>query len=178
MGIFNALLTLIEPILLPRGITSIQSGVVGAIFVVTGIAGAVILPIISDKLCIRVPIFISAIAALVPLFIGLTFVSNYLLICIIAGITGFVIMGVAPILFQYGSEVAYPIKEGTSLGVILLMGQISGALFVYLFETIQKASGSILMPMMLIVIVSAIEIPFTLHMKESSFMQKNTNMVQ
>jgi len=27
-------------------------------------------------------------------------------------------MGVASILFQYGSEVAYPIQEGTSLGVM------------------------------------------------------------
>lgn len=172
MGIFNAILTLIEPILLPRGITSVQAGVVGAIFVVTGIMGAVILPIISDKLGRRVPLFIGAISILVPLFLGLTFISNFSLICVIAGFTGFVIMGVAPILFQYGSEVAYPIKEGTSLGVILLMGQISGALFVYIFEAVSGSSGSVVLPMIFIVLISAFEVPFTLRMKESALVNK------
>lgn len=172
MGIFNALLTLIEPILLPRGITSVEAGVVGAIFVVTGIIGAVVLPMISDKLGVRVPLFIGAISILVPLFLGLTFISSFFFICVIAGFTGFVIMGVAPILFQYGSEVAYPIKEGTSLGVILLMGQISGALFVYIFEAVAGSLGSVIWPMIFIVAITALEIPFTLHMKESSLVNK------
>jgi MFS transporter, FLVCR family, MFS-domain-containing protein 7 len=173
IGIFNAILTLIEPILLPRGITSVQAGAVGAIFVVTGIVGAVVLPIISDKLSIRVPLFVGTISILVPLFLGLTFISNFFFICITAGFTGFAIMGVAPILFQYGSEVAYPIKEGTSLGVILLMGQISGALFVYIFEAVSGSSGSVILPMLFIVAITALEIPFTLRMKESALVNKN-----
>jgi FLVCR family MFS transporter 7 len=173
IGIFNAILTLIEPILLPRGITSVQAGAVGAIFVVTGIIGAALLPIISDKLRIRVPLFVGTISILVPLFLGLTFISSFSLICVIAGFTGFAIMGVAPVLFQYGSEVAYPIKEGTSLGVILLMGQISGALFVYIFEAVSGSSGSVVLPMLFIVAITALEIPFTLHMRESSLVNKN-----
>ena len=50
MGIFNALLTLIENILKPRGITMDQAGIVGAVFVISGVVGAVLLPILSDKL--------------------------------------------------------------------------------------------------------------------------------
>lgn len=170
MGIFNTILTLIESILLPRGITSVQAGIVGGVFVVAGIMGAVVLPIISDKLHIRVPLFISAILLLIPLYLGLTFVKSFLFISIIAGTAGFAIMGVAPILFQYGSEVAYPIKEGTSLGLILLMGQISGAVFVYAFEALKGTTGSIVWPMILIVVLTAIEVPFTLCMRESKVM--------
>jgi len=172
MGIFNTILTLIETILTPRGITSIQSGIVGAIFVITGIIGAVVLPIISDKLRVRVPLFIGAISLLVPVYLGFTYVKSFILVSIIAGIAGFSIMGVAPILFQHGSEVAYPISEGTSLGVILLMGQISGALFIYVFEALNNITGSIVLPMLLITAVSALEIPFTFRMKESSLIKK------
>ena len=77
-------------------------------------------------------------------------------------------MGVAPVLFQYGSEVAYPIPEGTSLGMILLMGQVSGALFVYLFEVANKLSGSAIAPMLCVVVLTLLEVPVALQMKEST----------
>lgn len=173
IGIFNTLLTLIETILLPRGISSAQSGIVGAVFVVAGVIGAIVLPIISDKLGIRAPFFVGTIALLVPVYLGFTFVQNFALVTMLAGVAGFSIMGVAPVLFQHGSEVAYPILEGTSLGVILLMGQISGALFVYLFEVLQNASGSIVWPMLLVVALTAVELPVTLHIKESSLVKSS-----
>lgn len=173
VGIFNTILTLIETILVPRGITSVQAGIVGAVFVVAGIAGAVILPIISDKHRIRTPLFVAAISLLTFIYLGFTFAGSFVLVAVIAGIGGFAIMGVAPILFQHGSEVAYPIQEGTSLGMILLMGQVSGVLFIYLFEAIMNATGSILWPMLLIVALTALELPFALKMKESDLIGKS-----
>jgi len=169
MGIFNTLLTLIESILLPRGITTVQAGIAGALFVVCGIVGAVVLPIISDKMHRRTPFFITAIALLVPLYLGLTFISEFALVAAICGIAGFSIMGVAPILFQYGSESAYPVSEGTSLGLILLMGQISGAAFVFLFEMLTSSTHSIVLPMLLLVLATVVEVPFTMKMKESGY---------
>lgn len=167
IGVFNTVLTLIETILAPRGITSVQSGIVGAVFVVAGVIGAVVLPVLSDRLGTRTPFFVGAISLLIPVYLVFTFVSSFILVAIVAGIAGFSIMGVAPILFQHGAEVAYPTQEGTSLGTILLMGQISGVLFVYLFETLKSASGSVVLPMLLIVAVTVVELPLTLRMKES-----------
>jgi FLVCR family MFS transporter 7 len=167
IGIFNTILTLIETILLPRGITSAQAGVIGSVFVLTGIIGAVVLPIISDNLHKRVIFFIGNVTLLIPLYLGFTFVTNFPLLAVLAGLAGFLTMGVAPILFQHGTEIAYPIQEGTSLGVILLMGQISGALFVYLFDVLQNVSKSVTVPMLFIVALTAIELPATLKMKES-----------
>lgn len=172
IGVFNTLLTLIESVLMPRGITSAQAGIIGAAFVLAGVAGAVILPIISDKKTKRIPFLMTAIIALVPLYLGLTFVKAFLPLVIIAGVAGFMIMGVAPILFQHGSEVAYPIKEGTSLGMILLMGQISGVLFVFLFEALSGALGTVTVPMVFIVVITALEIPLVAKMKESSLTKK------
>lgn len=175
MGIFNALLTLIESILKPRGITMEQAGIVGAVFVIAGVIGAVVLPIISDKLRRRTPLFVVGITLMVPLYLGITYISDFPLVTIVSGIAGFTVMGVAPILFQHGAEVAYPIKEGTSFGLILLMGQISGALFVVIFEAISSTTGSINIPMLLLVIATAIEVPFTLKMKESAILKALQN---
>ena len=170
MGIFNTILTLIEAILKPRGISPDQSGIVGAVFVLAGVVGAVVLPIISDMLRRRTPLFIACIALLVPLYLGLTYVNSYPLLVVISGVAGFGIMGVAPILFQHGSEVAYPSKEGTSFGLILLMGQISGTLFIFLFETVSQKTGSIIIPMLAIVLATVIEVPFTFKMRESKIL--------
>lgn len=173
MGIFNTLLTLIESILLPRGITSLEAGIIGAAFVISGVFGAIILPIISDKIKIRIPFFTIAITALVPLYLGLTFIANFEFLVVIAGISGFSIMGVAPILFQHGSEVAYPIQEGTSLGAILLMGQISGVLFVFIFEFLSGSFRSVIPSMLFIVAITVMEIPLTLKMKESPLLKRS-----
>ncbi|MCM3626961.1 MFS transporter [Paenibacillus glycanilyticus] len=169
IGIFNTILTLLETILLPRGFSSEEAGLVGAVFIVAGIIGAVVLPILSDKYRIRAPFFIAAITLLIPAYAGLTFAEQTVPVAIIAGLAGFAIMGVAPILFQHGTEVAYPIQEGTSLGMILLMGQVSGIAFVYFFEVLNEALNSIVWPMLLFVLLTAILLPVTLRIQESSY---------
>lgn len=167
IGIFNTILTLIESILMPRGITSAEAGIIGAAFVVAGVVGAVVLPTISDKVKKRMPFLLAAVTLLVPLYLAFTFVESYIALVVIAAVSGFSIMGVAPILFQHGSEVAYPAQEGTSLGLILLMGQISGTLFVFLFEGLSGAFGSIVIPMILVVVINAAQIPLVRKMEES-----------
>ncbi len=172
IGIFNTLLTLLETILLPRGITSGQAGVIGTVFVLAGIIGAVVLPIISDNLHKRTIFFVGNVSLLVPIYLAFSLVPNYLVLNLLAGAAGFLTMGVAPILFQHGTEVAYPLPEGTSLGVILLMGQISGALFVYLFDVLNGISNRVVVPMLCIVVLTMIEVPVALRMKESKLMGK------
>ena len=188
MGIFNTILTEVEAILMPLGLDSEQAGLVGAAFVVAGIIDAVVLPMLSDKLKTRRPFFITAIAILIPSYLVFTFVDSFPILLAVAVIAGFSIMGVAPILFQYGSEVAYPAPEGTSLGmvllltvvfsivraafatnftVVLMMGQISGILFLSLFGVLNSAMGGPLWPMLMIVALTVISLPVVMRMKES-----------
>ena len=172
IGIFNTILTLIETVLMPRGITSAEAGIIGAAFVVAGVVGAVVSPTISDKVGRRMPFLLIAVCLLIPLYLGLTFLDTYIILVVIAGISGYSIMGVAPILFQHGSEVAYPAPEGTSLGLILLSGQISGTLFVFMFEGLSAACGTIVVPMIVLVVLNAVQIPIVLKMKESKMQQE------
>lgn len=175
IGIFNTVLTLLESILAPHGITSAKAGVIGAIFVISGVIGAVLIPLISDKVGVRIQFFMGSTIILIPVYLGFTFVNSYILLTVMAAIAGFTIMGVAPILFQHGSEVAYPIQEGTSLGIILLMGQISGVLFVFCFETLKVISNSVMLPMLLIVAATILELPIIIKIRESGFINRETS---
>jgi MFS transporter, FLVCR family, MFS-domain-containing protein 7 len=168
MGIFNTIITMIEQIFKPRGITSADAGLIGAAFVISGIIGAVVIPLISDRIRKRIPLFITGISMMGILCAGLAFFSSYLLLILTAALLGFLIMGLAPILFQHGAEVAYPVQEGASFGLIMLMGQISGVLFVYLFGRIHEWTLSILWPMLFIIVLAASQIPLAVRMKESA----------
>jgi MFS transporter, FLVCR family, MFS-domain-containing protein 7 len=173
MGLFNTLMTKLEGILSPRGFSSGDAGIVMAVFVVTGIAGAVLVPLFSDKIGRRVPLFIAGIALLGPLCLGLTFFGSMPLLLVTAAALGFLIMGLAPVLFQHGAEVAYPVPEGTSFGFVMLAGQISGVAFVFLFDVIHGNTASMLAPMLFLVVVAVIQVPITLLMKESEIFKSS-----
>lgn len=130
LGVFNSVTTWIEDILRPRGYSIIQAGVVGGLMVIGGILGAVVLPTLSDRYRRRVPYIIVALAAATVGLIGITFAVNYTLILLSAFVMGFFLLAAGPIGFQYGAEITYPAPEGTSNGLLLLMGQISGILFI------------------------------------------------
>lgn len=167
MGIFNTILTVLESILLPGGLTSAQAGVIGAVFVLAGVVGAVVLPIISDSRRVRIPFFVVALSLLTLAYLGFAFIDSFPVLVVIGAIAGFSIMGVAPILFQHGTEVAYPVREGTSLGLVLMAGQVSGILFVLMFEGLTAATSGPLVAMLAIVALTAAQVPIVRSMRES-----------
>jgi FLVCR family MFS transporter 7 len=169
MGLFNTLMTKVDQIFSPKGA---DAGLIGAIFVISGIIGAVALPIISDKVRKRVPFFITGVVLIALLFGGITALTGFGVLAALAAILGFAVMGMAPILFQHGAEVAYPVQEGASFGTIMLMGQISGILFVVLFEVIQEAAGGVLWPMLFLVVLALLQIPAAASMKESALFKE------
>ena len=53
---------------------------------------------------------------------------------------GFFLLSSGPIGFQYGAEITYPASEGTSNGMLLLMGQISGIAFIFGMDSLKSSS--------------------------------------
>ena len=139
LGIFNAVMTWIEDILKPRGISPDQAGLIGGIIVVVGL-DRLHYPsrLIRQGRRKRRPFLVWAFLAAIPGFAGMIFFANYPLILISAAWMGFCIMGMGPIAFQYGAEIAYPVPEGTSYGLLMLMGQISGILFIYGMDALRS----------------------------------------
>ncbi len=168
MGLFNTLMTKVDQIFSPKGV---DAGIIGAIFVISGIVGAVVLPIISDKKRSRIPFLIAGVSLVAALSAGITFLAGFGVLAAISAVLGFTIMGLAPILFQHGAEVAYPVQEGASFGSIMLMGQISGIVFVLLFEIIQGATGTTMWSLVFLIALALLQIPVASAMKESTILK-------
>ena len=143
LGIFNSVTTWIEDIVRPRGFTITQAGLAGGLMIAGGVLGALILPGLSDRRRRRVPFILVALAGALPGLAGVTFASTAALLYASAFVFGFFLLSSGPIGFQYGAEIARPTPEGTSTGLLLLMGQISGIAFIFAMDSLKvPATGS------------------------------------
>jgi MFS family permease len=171
LGVFNSVTTWIEDILRPRGFSIVQAGVVGGLMVFAGILGAVILPVLSDHYRRRVPFIILALAAATLGLVGITFALNYWLLLLSAFVMGFFLLSAGPIGFQYGAEITYPAPEGTSNGLLLLMGQISGILFIFGMDSLKNpATGSMTTSLVLLAGTLVVGLLLSTRLRESSLL--------
>jgi len=142
LGMFNGITTWIEAIVRPRGFSAAQAGVAGGLMLAGGIVGAAILPIISDARRRRKPFISLALLGLIPGLLGLTFGMSYWLLLAASFLFGFFLLSAGPIGFQYGAEITHPAPEGTSNSLLLVMGQISGIVFILGMDAFKQPAGS------------------------------------
>ena len=138
LGMFNGVTTWIEAIVRPRGFSISQAGMTGGLMLVGGILGALIIPMISDKIRRRKPFIILALAGMLPGLAGVTFAQSYWLLLISGFFFGFFLLSSGPIGFQYGAEITHPAPEGTSNSLLLVMGQLSGVIFIFGMDALKS----------------------------------------
>jgi len=167
LGAFNAVTTWIEQILSPRHFTATQAGDAGGMMIFGGILGAVIIPLLSDKSHKRVPFLLLAVLGAVIGLAGITYVTNYALLLIFSFIFGFFLLSAGPVGFQFGAEMTYPAPEGTSNGLLLLMGQISGIAFILALDSLKSpVTGSMSAPLLVLIGLLAVCLVFGFQLKE------------
>jgi cyanate permease len=152
LGIFNSVTTWIDDIVRPRGFSATQAGITGGLMIVGGIAGAVILPTLSDRMRRRVPFIILAVAGAILGLAGITFAASTGLLLLSAVVLGFFLLSSGPIGFQYGAEIARPTPEGTSTGLLLMMGQVSGMLFIVGMDSFRDSATGAMTPSLIVLI--------------------------
>ena len=168
LGVFNSVTTWIENILSPRGFSTIQAGITGGLMILGGIIGAIIIPMLSDFYRKRTPFIIIALAGSTLGLIGITFATHYWLLLTSGAITGFFLLSAGPIGFQYGAEITFPASEGTSNGLLLLMGQISGIAFIFGMEGFKSSiTGSMTKPLIVLIGMMIISLGLATRLKES-----------
>lgn len=141
LGLFNGINTWVENIIRPRGFTPTDAGTLGALMLVGGVLGAVIIPPFSDRRRKRKPYIFLGIALAIPGLLGLTYATQAWLLFLSAFVFGFFLISANPIGMQYAAEIARPTPEGTSNGLIQLFGQ-AAVVYVYLMEALKTPQGS------------------------------------
>ena len=141
LGIFNGVTTWVENIIRPRGFSPTDAGTLGALMLVGGILGAVIIPPFSDRQRKRQPYILLGLILAIPGLAGLAFASSTWLLFVSTFFLGFFLVSTSPIGMQYAAEVTHPTPEGTSNGLIQLFGQAS-VVFVYIMAALQTSNGS------------------------------------
>ncbi|MCL4530127.1 MAG: MFS transporter [Chloroflexi bacterium] len=141
LGIFNGVTTWVEDMISPRGFTPTDAGTFGALMVVGGVIGAVVLPSFSDKQQKRQRYLLLGFLLAIPGLLGVTYATNYWLLMISGFWLGFFLVGIGPIAYQYAAEITQPTPEGTSNGVMQLFGQIS-VIYVYIMVALKSPDGA------------------------------------
>lgn len=141
LGIFNGVSTWIESIIRPRGFTPTDAGALGAVMVLGGLVGAVVIPLLSDRQHRRQRYLMIAVVGAIPGLLGLTFVTAAPLLFTSAFVLGFFLVSALPVGMQYSAEITYPTPEATSNGLIQLFGQ-GAVVFVYVMEAMKTDDGS------------------------------------
>jgi MFS family permease len=167
LGIFNGVSTWIETIIRPRGFTIAQAGTLGALMLIGGIVGAIAIPILSDLGRRRRMFIIISLIGMIPGLVGMTFATSYKLLLISGFVFGFFLLSSGPIGFQYGAEITHPAPEGTSNSLLLVMGQISGIVFVVCMDAFKSPNGVMTNSMLVLIALTALSVILATALKES-----------
>lgn len=169
MGIFNGISTWIESIVRPRGFTVFQAGNLGGILLFGGIAGAIVLPVLSDRLQKRKLFLLIGMILSIPGMIGVIFANQYWLLMISMFFLGFFLISLAPVGYQYVAEITYPAPEGTSNGLLNLAGQAS-VIFIYGMEILKGKDGSFRISLLALAGLMVLCVFLILWLKESKIL--------
>lgn len=168
LGAFNAVTTWIEDILRPRGFSITQAGSAGGLMIFGGVIGALILPLLSDRAMRRKPFIITALIGATIGLAGLTFFESYPFLLLAAFTLGFFLLSAGPIGFQYGAEITYPAPEGTSNGLLLMIGQVSGIAFILAMDSLKDPlTGSMTAPLLGILGLLLVSLLASVRLRES-----------
>ena len=172
LGVFNSVTTWIEGILSPRHFSVTQAGIAGGVMIAGGIAGAMIIPILSDRYRKRVPFIQIALVGATLGLIGIAYATNYSTILLSGAVLGFFLLSSGPIGFQYGAEITYPASEGSSNGLLLMMGQISGIAFIFGLDIFKSSvDGSMGFPLLVLIGLMIVSLIVSTRLKESSIIE-------
>jgi len=167
LGVFNAVTTWIEDILRPRGFSITQAGAVGGMMIGGGILGAIIFPLLSDYYRKRKPFIILALMGATVGLMGVAYGPGFTVVSLGAFLLGFSLLSAGPIGFQYGAEATYPTPEGTSNGLLILMGQISGIIFIFGMDAFKSPkTGDMTASLTVLIILMVLSALLSLRLKE------------
>lgn len=140
VGVFNAVYTLIQQFLCPKGYDNSFVGLCGSLLIVGGLLGSVVAGVIVDrtKWFEQVAKISYSIAAVVSCAFALLSLRPHVEVPLAVSVTLFGAAGFAiyPLGLEMGVECTYPVAEATSSGLLIIAGQIFGIIYVLLMSAL------------------------------------------
>lgn len=151
MGTFNGITTWLEEILKPQGISATTAGLVGGVLIVGGIVGAVVIPLVSDRVRKRRPFLVacSLVAA------GCTWLlctsSQVPALMAWAGLLGFFFMPAFALLLDASALFAGVQRAGAATSLLMLCGNAGAVVVIVAIPLLKDFAGGYALPVALMV---------------------------
>ncbi|MEM0151276.1 MAG: MFS transporter [Thermoplasmata archaeon] len=126
MGVFNGILTWIQPILSHLKISDIEMGIDGLIFVIGGMIGSIIIPTLVTFYGKRRIFIILAFFISIPILFLIPFIMDLITMFIITFLLGFFMLGSFPVLIDWGTLISGVENAGSATSFLWFLGQIGG----------------------------------------------------
>ncbi|MBU4174982.1 MAG: MFS transporter [Actinobacteria bacterium] len=171
-GAFIAILQLIDQILKPKGISSETAGFIGAVMVIAGVVGSVVIPSLSDKYKKRKPFLLLAALVALPTLFLIAQLNSTMQIYMVSVVTGFFILSAFPLMLTLSEETTGHRLTGTGTAILLLLGNAGGVALTLVMESIMNATGgennSYYWAMMFVVFLFAVAFVVALFIREKN----------
>ncbi|MDP9340526.1 MAG: MFS transporter [Actinomycetota bacterium] len=143
-GFYLGITTWLEEILKPRGIGETGAGLVAGMITIAGIVGSVVLGATSDRIRRRKPFLVLAGVVAVPTLWLLGHLGSLGALVPVAFVMGFFLLAALPISIAVASEdpTLGPQVGSTAVGVMLLAGNLGGAVIVGLMGALKSLEGN------------------------------------
>jgi cyanate permease len=128
LGYFNALTTWLEQLVAPRGIDAEQAGLVGGAIIVGGIAGAIAVPALADRLRLRKWPLVACVAGAAVFSVAAMLATTYAQLLAAGALLGFAFMPAFALLLAMTAEVVPAHDNGAATSLIMLAGNGGGVL--------------------------------------------------
>jgi len=142
-GAFVGILQLIDQILKPKHPTINQStsGLIGAVMVIAGVVGCVVIPALSDKVMKRKPFLILAAAVAIPTLFLFAQLNSTTQIYIVTIFTGFFLFSAFPLVLTFAEETTGHALTGTATSILLLLGNLGGVVLTLVMIAMKSLKG-------------------------------------
>ncbi|XP_076966310.1 solute carrier family 49 member A3 isoform X8 [Callospermophilus lateralis] len=140
IGIFSSFSALLEQILCASGYSNGFSGLCGALFIVFGILGALVLGLYVDRTkrfteATKIGLCLASMACVAFALVS-RLQGQALAVAATCSLFGFFGFSVAPVAMELAVECAFPVGEGAAAGLVFVLGQAQGVLIMVLLTAL------------------------------------------
>lgn len=142
LGVFNGLTSWIEQILRPYGVSSKQAGLVGGSFIIGGIIGSIMIPILSDLVGKRKPFIL--LTVIFPLLLTYPLCTNghFTLLLILGSLLGFFFLPAFALLLSVTEEFVGEKQSGAATSLLLMAGNLGAVIVIAAMQIVKRSQST------------------------------------